>query len=176
MFILVVGFILFSMGIVCCSYGYISLGGGKSDILTNEYQDIDVGSIGSLFALLAGIVCTITGFMGILTARNRYSTYYWLFSCPYIIFAMACGFFMIFISILSSGAGNFVKNVSDDACTYELENGQTVSERIQEDYNKLVDRNMCTQNLCECPTESTKVWASLAEEDVREYGRISSWA
>ena len=73
--------------------------------------------------MLAGIVCTLTGLFGILTARNRYSTYYWLFSFPYIIFAMACGIFMIIIAVLSSGAGNYVGRVSDDACAIELENG-----------------------------------------------------
>lgn len=35
---------------------------------------------------------------------------------------------------------------------------------------------MCSQNVCECPTESHKVWASIVEDDLRQYGRIASWA
>ena len=173
---MVVGIILFILGVLCCSYGYISLGGGQADVLVNDYHDIDVGSIGPLFALFAGVVCTLTGILGMLTAKFRYATRYWMFSCPYIVVATACGIFMLFLSIITSGFGNYVENVTEDACAYELESGETISERIQLDYTKLVDRNMCSQNLCECPTESTKIWTSIPEDDLREYGRISSWA
>ena len=70
---MVVGLILFILGVLCCSYGYISLGGGQADVLVNDYHDIDVGSIGPLFALFAGVVCTLTGFLGMLTAKFRYA-------------------------------------------------------------------------------------------------------
>lgn len=112
------------------SYGYISLGGGQRDILANDYHDIDVASIGSVFAMIAGAICTLTGILGILTAKKRHDKTYVVFSCPYIILATACGLFMIFISILTSGLSGYVEKVSDEACAYELENGQTIAERI----------------------------------------------
>lgn len=135
--------ILLSLGIVCATYGYFSLGGGKSEVLTNEYQDINIADITTLFALSAGIICAMIGVLGILSVKFKYSKYYWLFSCPYIILALACGIFMIVISVLASGAGNYVERVSIQACNTELESGLTIGETIRQDYNKLVDRNMC---------------------------------
>jgi hypothetical protein len=131
LFILAVSSILLIMGIVCCTYGYFSLGGGQAEVLANEYQDINVSSISSLFAMLAGIICITTGVMGILTAYYRFSIYYWMFSLPYIVMAMACGIFMLFISVLASGTGNYVERVSQDACATKLESGLTIAERIK---------------------------------------------
>ena len=83
-----------------------------------------------MFAILSGVICTLTGVLGFMAVKFKYSKYYWAFSCPYIIFATACGVFLIIISILTSGFGGYVKRVSQEACESTLDNGQTVTERI----------------------------------------------
>ena len=35
---------------------------------------------------------------------------------------------------------------------------------------------MCSQDICVCPTEATKIWVTIPEEELRSYGRINSWA
>ena len=68
-FMLILGALNFILGVVICTYGYMKLGEGKDLIKENDYAEVDVGSLGQLLALIAGILCVLTGILGILTSR-----------------------------------------------------------------------------------------------------------
>jgi hypothetical protein len=175
MFLLIVGVILLILGLVICTYGYLTLGKGAEMFAENEYVDFEVGNIAQMIALAAGILCMLTGVLGILTSKCRNSGYNCFFSFPYMIMAFITGILMLVVAGIASGqAGDQMKS---EICQAPFEDG-TVETKIRTEYTKLVDKLMCAPDICECPAEEGIVttWASIPETKLRSYGRIATAA
>jgi hypothetical protein len=53
--------------------------------------------------------------------------------------------------------------------------GVMLADKIQTEYTKLVDRNMCSV-VCPCPLDVSDTWTSIPQEKLRSYGRIALWS
>lgn len=175
MFLMIVGGILLVLGLVICTYGYLTLGKGAEMFGENDYVDFNVGNIAQMIALAAGVLCMLTGILGILTAYCRNSGFNCFFSFPYMIIAFITGILMLIVAGIASGqAGDQMKS---EICQAPFEDG-TVETKIRTEYTKLVDKLMCAPDICECPQEAdiVQIWGNIPEEKLRSYGRIASAA
>jgi hypothetical protein len=60
----------------------------------------------------------------------------------------------------------------DKACALEISPDVTLSDKVNTEYTKLVDKNMCSA-VCACPLSVTDTWEDVPMNRTRESGRVA---
>ena len=95
-----------------------------------------------------------------------------LFATPFILFAFIGTVILVVGAAISSGADGQVMEGKEMACNINISPGVTLSDKVNTEYTKLVDKNMCSA-ICACPLSVTDTWEDVPVNRTRESGRVA---
>lgn len=128
--------------------------------MQSDYASIKVASVGPIVAMVAGGIILITGILGFFTAMCRNSGINCLFAFPFVVLAFLCAVLLAVMAAVASGADGQVMKAKENACAYEIDSGVSLADKVQSEYTKLVDKNMCSV-VCPCPLAVENTWTSI---------------
>lgn len=95
-----------------------------------------------------------------------------LFATPFIIFAFLGAVVLFVLAAIASGADGAVMEAKNTVCESEISNGVILADKVDSEYTKLVDKNMCSA-ICACPTSVQQTWEDVPVNRTRESGRVA---
>ena len=113
-----------------------------------------------MFAMLGGVMMCVTGFLGVQTALFRKSGCHCIIAFVYILFAFLLAIVLFIMAAVACGANGHVMKAKENACAMDVGDGVTLADKVQKEYNKIVDHNMCSP-ICACPLEVMNTWSSI---------------
>lgn len=161
-----ISFILLVLGIVIAAYGYYVLGGGEPPITSDYNPGFNPSVLGSLLALLIGVICALTALFGFATAKCKN----FLVALPFMIMVIVVGLLMLVCGAITSGAGGAMDQMRVEACDSPIEGSKTIGDKIGDEYTRMVDRLMCSF-WCPCPAEAESVWTKVDEKKLEKFTR-----
>jgi len=156
------------MGAITCAFGAVS--GGQVEIEDPKAQEFleSFDGAASTFAsiiLAGGVLCLLTGILGVLTARMKNP----FFAAPFIGLCFIIGLLLLIGAAMALSALNpaAAALVEEEMCAaVEQEYGV----QFKDAYGVAVDSVMCTA-ACPCKKGSEAAWEALTAEQLAEYKR-----
>lgn len=121
--------------------------------------------------MVVGGVILLTGILGFFTALCRNSGINCFFATPFILLSLIGVVILIVLAAIASGANGQVMKAKDEACLVDM-GGQTLERMVEEQYTKLIDKNMCSA-VCQCPLDVANTWEDVPMSRTRESGRVA---
>lgn len=113
-----------------------------------------------------GAAILLTGILGFFTALCRNSGINCLFATPFIILAFIGTILLVVAAAITSGADGAIMDGKDKACAAEFSPGVSISDKVNTEYTKLVDKNLCSA-VCQCPLSVQDIWEDVPENRTR---------
>lgn len=103
--------------------------------------------------LAGGVLCVITGIMGLLTAMKKNA----FFAAPFIGLAFIIGLLLLIGAVMAGGDEKFLEEMKGKICD-KLE--ETAGMKFEESYGAVVDGIMCTP-ICPCDKADGALWKEI---------------
>jgi len=138
--VLIISVLTCLMGFLCAAYGYMATGADE----IKEGLDIEVESSFGTPILAGGVLCIITGVLGLLTAKFKNP----FFTAPFIALSFIIGL-LLFIGALIAVAAS-TTDAEQKACAETIPDSEvTIAAKVKETYIEIVDQWVCS-GTCPC--------------------------
>ena len=160
--------VLFFLGILICTYGYLEMSGEEYAPTEGDFKiNIQVGL--ALILLAGGIVTVVMALLGCLAAYYQNCCV----SMPFMLIAFAVMVVLLISGAATLGDEKTVKNVVRDLCKEEVGDYGSMNDFGREVYSDIVDRLMCSAVCpCEDAAGARALWEGYGVDYIRVRGRV----
>ena len=159
--VIYISVVVLLLGLLTAIFGFMQSSAGK-EYATEYGVSFDISGGFAVGTIIGGILCIITGVLGLLTGKFKKA----IFTIPFLVMSFLIFILLVVAGGIMAGGEEAITEIVDKACAAKPQGfDQSTKELFESQLSTLVDAQMCT-DVCPCDEAAEATWNSVSSSDL----------